>query len=102
MERRPETTVIIRTFNEAQRLPALLERLCGQQYQDFETIVVDSGSIDGTREIAREASAQVIRIDRSHFTFGFSLNTGIRAARGSWWQSSPPTQCPWIPIGCAT
>ena len=82
MERRPETTVIIRTFNEAQRLPALLERLCGQQYQDFETIVVDSGSIDGTREIAREASAQVIRIDRSHFTFGFSLNTGIRAARG--------------------
>jgi 2-desacetyl-2-hydroxyethyl bacteriochlorophyllide A dehydrogenase len=81
-ERNPETSVVIRTFNEALHLPALFESLRGQRYQDFEAIVVDSGSIDGTREISREASARVIRIDRSHFTFGYSLNTGISAARG--------------------
>lgn len=78
----PETTVVIRTFNEARHLPGLLQRLKEQKHQDFETILVDSGSIDGTREIAREWGATVIRIDRSHFTFGYSLNVGIRAGRG--------------------
>ncbi len=81
-ERHPETSVVIRTFNEALHLPALLESLRRQRYRDFEVIVVDSGSIDGTREIARDASARVIRIDRSHFTFGYSRNTGIGAAHG--------------------
>lgn len=81
-EKSPETTVVIRTFNEAKHLPALLDRLRQQRYQDFETIVVDSGSVDGTREIARQWPARVLRIDRSHFTFGYSLNTAIRAGRG--------------------
>ena len=77
-----ETTVLIRTFNEARHLPALLERLTQQVYRDFETVVVDSGSVDGTRDIAARFGATVIRIDRDHFTFGYSLNVGTREAHG--------------------
>lgn len=77
-----ETTVLIRTFNEARHLPALLERLGQQAYREFETIVVDSGSVDGTRDIAAKAGARVIRIDRDHFTFGYSLNVGAREGQG--------------------
>lgn len=78
----PETTIVIRTFNEAKHLPRLLKALREQRYQDFDVVVVDSGSVDGTRELAREHDAQVIRIDRSHFTFGYSLNAGIEASQG--------------------
>jgi threonine dehydrogenase-like Zn-dependent dehydrogenase/GT2 family glycosyltransferase len=62
-------------------LPQLLQALARQRYRDFETIVVDSGSTDRTREIASQA-ARVLRIDSADFTFGFSLNAGIRAAGG--------------------
>ncbi|MBK1643822.1 glycosyl transferase family 2 [Thiocapsa imhoffii] len=47
-------SVIIPTLNEAKLLPGLLDRLARQTCQDFETIVADAGSTDGTREICRE------------------------------------------------
>jgi 2-desacetyl-2-hydroxyethyl bacteriochlorophyllide A dehydrogenase len=78
----PETTVVIRTFNEARHLPTLLQCLHEQDYQRFEVVIVDSGSVDGTRDIARDWGAHLVRLDREHFTFGYSLNVGIRTARG--------------------
>jgi 2-desacetyl-2-hydroxyethyl bacteriochlorophyllide A dehydrogenase len=78
----PETSIIIRTFNEQKRLPALFDALARQTYRDFEIIVVDSGSFDRTRDIAAARADRVIRISPHDFTFGYSLNTGIRAARG--------------------
>lgn len=80
----PETSVIIRTFNEAKYLPALLESLGKQSYRDFEIVVVDSGSLDGTREIAANYAATLLRIDSHDFTFGYSLNVGINAAAGKY------------------
>lgn len=74
----PETSVIIRTFNEAKHLPRLLEALKTQSYRDFESIVVDSGSYDGTREIARHHADKLVQIQQHDFTFGHSLNVGIQ------------------------
>ncbi len=82
-ESSPETSIIVRTFNEAENLPILLQCLVNQRYRNFEIIVVDSGSVDNTRDIARAAGVQVECIDRNQFTFGYSLNAGIRASRGS-------------------
>ena len=78
----PETSIVIRAFNEERFLPALLAAIKAQSYQDFEVIVVDSGSYDRTPQIAKEAGCRLLEIDSRDFTFGFSLNTGIRAARG--------------------
>jgi len=78
----PEASIIIRTFNEERRLPGLLEAIHQQRFQDFEVIVVDSGSYDQTVDIARRGKAHVIEIKSHDFTFGYSLNTGIEAARG--------------------
>lgn len=78
----PETSVVIRTFNEKKHLPALLEALGQQSYHNFEVVVVDSGSLDGTREIAASRADRLLRIDSHDFTFGYSLNVGIRAAAG--------------------
>ena len=80
----PEISVVIRTFNEEKYLAALLEALNLQFLRDFETIVVDSGSLDRTRDIATQKADQLLRIQSHDFTFGHSLNVGIRAAAGKY------------------
>lgn len=78
----PETSVIIRAYNEERHLPALFDGLRAQGYRDFETVVVDSGSFDATREIARQRADRLVRIEPHDFTFGHSLNVGIRNSAG--------------------
>ena len=79
----PETSIVIRAFNEERWLPELFEALHRQHYRDFETLVVDSGSVDRTRDIASANGARLVRLRSEDFTFGYSLNIGIEAARGS-------------------
>lgn len=80
----PETSIIIRTFNEETHLPALLDGLKRQIYDDFEIVVVDSGSVDRTRDIAGPVASKLLRISAHDFTFGYSLNVGIQAAEGKY------------------
>jgi 2-desacetyl-2-hydroxyethyl bacteriochlorophyllide A dehydrogenase len=77
-----ETSIIVRTFNEEKHLPALLSAIERQAYRDYEVVVVDSGALDRTREIAEDRGAKVVRLESRDFTFGYSLNTGIRHATG--------------------
>lgn len=83
-KRHPETSIVIRAFNEERHLPTLLEGIREQTYQDIEVIVVDSGSFDRTKSIAEDWGAKVLSIDSHDFTFGFSLNFGIRASSGKY------------------
>ena len=80
----PEISVVIRTFNEEKFLPDLLDALNQQSLQDFETIVVDSGSMDRTREIASQKADKLLPIESHDFTFGHSLNIGIQEAAGKY------------------
>lgn len=82
-ESAPETSIVIRAFNEERWLPELFAALHRQQYRDFEVLVVDSGSVDRTREIAAANGARIVRLRSEDFTFGYSLNIGIEEARGS-------------------
>ena len=78
----PETSIVVRTFNEEKHLPKLLEGLEGQTYRDYELVVVDSGSYDRTREIARRPADKLLRIRSQDFTYGYSLNVGVEASEG--------------------
>ena len=80
----PEISVVIRTFNEEKFLPALLDALNRQVFRDFESIVVDSGSMDSTRQIASKKADKLLPIESHDFTFGHSLNVGIEAAAGKY------------------
>lgn len=53
-------SVIIPTLNEGEALPICLRSVIAQGYGEMETIVVDSGSRDGTREAALEAGATIV------------------------------------------
>ncbi|MEI6644121.1 MAG: glycosyltransferase [Novosphingobium sp.] len=79
-------SVVIRTLNEAEWLPSLLDAIERQDLRGMtaETVVVDSGSTDGTYEIAAERGCQMVTIEKSQFTFGRSLNYGCEASAGKW------------------
>src|SRR5262245_18972734 len=78
-----ETSIVIRAFNEERWLPEVLGAIARQTYRDFEVLLVDSGSVDRTRDIAAAHGARIIRLRSEDFTFGHSLNLGIQAARGA-------------------
>jgi len=79
----PETSIVIRAFNEERWLPEVLEAIHRQTYRNFEVLLVDSGSLDRTRDIGAAHGARVIRLHSDDFTFGHSLNLGIQEARGA-------------------
>ncbi|UHD14804.1 glycosyltransferase [Thiocapsa bogorovii] len=73
-----KASVVIPTLNESGLLPKLLDRLDRQTFRDFEVIVADAGSTDGTREICR--SRGVILVDGGMPAVG--RNRGAAAAHG--------------------
>jgi 2-desacetyl-2-hydroxyethyl bacteriochlorophyllide A dehydrogenase len=77
-----KVSVVVRMYNEAKHLPALFDALDRQTLRGFEVIAVDSGSLDRSREIAATRGAKLLRIASDDFTFGYSLNVGVRAAAG--------------------
>lgn len=56
--------------------------IAAQTHQPLEVILVDSGSTDGTVEVARRYGAKIVPIDKSEFTFGRALNRGCAVASG--------------------
>ena len=78
----PKVSIIIRTLNEASYLPNLFNLINNQSYKNFEIIVVDSGSEDGTQKIAKEFSDKLLLIEKDDFTFGYAINHGIKHSNG--------------------
>ncbi len=78
-----KVSIIIRCYNEEQHIGRLLDSIMDQTLQDFEIIVVDSGSTDSTRDIASNYPVRMLSIQPSEFSFGRSLNMGCTAARGN-------------------
>jgi glycosyltransferase involved in cell wall biosynthesis len=73
-------SIIIRAYNEETHIGRLLEGIKHQTFKDVETILVDSGSTDATVDVAQSYGARLVRIPSEEFTFGRSLNYGIREA----------------------
>lgn len=73
---------MVRAFNEERHLPTLFDGFDAQTFRDFDVVLVDSGSFDRTREIALARGARLVQIRSEDFTFGHSLNEGIRHSGG--------------------
>ncbi len=79
----PLVTVVIPNWNGEAHLPTCLESLRRQTFRDFEVIVVDNGSTDGSLALlARDyPEVQVLALGENR-GFAGACNAGIRAARG--------------------
>ncbi len=76
----PSLTLCMIVRDERANLPACFESVRGLA---DELVVVDTGSIDGTPDLARAAGARVLEIPWPH-DFSAARNAGLEAATGRW------------------
>ncbi|MCK9405189.1 MAG: glycosyltransferase family 2 protein [Methanothrix sp.] len=76
-------SVIVLNYNGKGFLNSCLSSLASQTYSDFEVIVVDNGSRDGSPEYIEE-NYPWVRLAKNDENLGFAggTNVGIRAAKG--------------------
>jgi len=81
----PRISVVMPVWNGEQYLAAAVDSILNQTFRDFEFIIVDDGSTDGTAKIL--ASYHVVRMQVSRLDLAgivAALNFGIAQARGAW------------------
>lgn len=80
----PRVSVVIPAYNRAGTLGRAIDSVRGQEVADWELIVVDDGSGDGTATVAEAYGDARIRLVRHPANRGAAAarNTGIAAARG--------------------
>ena len=76
----PRISVVVCTYNGSKTIRDCMEGLLAVEYPDFEVIVVNDGSTDGTAEIVREYGFRVITT-KNH-GLSSARNTGMKAASG--------------------
>jgi rhamnosyltransferase len=76
-------SVIIPVKDGGDDLRRCLDSIARQRTdEDVETLIVDSGSRDGSRELAQSRGAQVLEVDASGFRHGATRNLAAAQARG--------------------
>ena len=80
-------SVIIPCYNAEKYLGECLDSLLAQDVKDFEIILIDDGSRDGTAQLARRYAQQDERIrliGQENAGVSAARNAGLRIARGEW------------------
>jgi rhamnosyltransferase len=76
-------SIIIRTKNEERWINHCLKMVFAQEYKDFEVIIIDNDSIDGTlMQVQRHPVAEIITL--LDFKPGAAINAGIQKAKGEY------------------
>jgi GT2 family glycosyltransferase len=83
MNQMPQASIIIPTWNGRAFIEDCLNSLLSQDYPDFEVIVVDNASTDGTADFVAE-KYPTVRLIRNERNLGFSggVNIGLAQAAG--------------------
>ncbi len=84
-EKDPIVSVIIPVYNRDKFLPLAINSVLKNTLQDFEIIVIDNASTDGSRAVAEEYASNDSRIKSIVSDVNLiarALNMGVKAARG--------------------
>jgi glycosyltransferase involved in cell wall biosynthesis len=81
----PLVSIIMRAFNEGWALRETLPALAAQHYRDWELIVIDSGSTDGSIDLLRQAKPhQLVQIQPREYNPSRVMNHGMQLARSNY------------------
>ena len=82
----PDVSVVIPTHNRRRLLGPTLRSVLAQRGVDFEVVVVDDGSTDGTAETVAALGDRQVRLWRHRHPRGVATarNAGAAAAHGAW------------------
>jgi rhamnosyltransferase len=77
----PLVTIIMRSFNEAWALKETLPALKAQEFRNWELIVIDSGSTDGSVELIQKANPKCfLQIKPQEYNPSRVMNLGMKLA----------------------
>ena len=86
---KPKVSIIINCYNQSQFLEKAIKSVLSQTFKDIECIIIDDGSTDDTRQIAKK----FIKIDKKvryyykkNSGLPSSRNFGLKYAKGEWVQ----------------
>src|SRR5688572_3937260 len=77
-------SVIIPTHNRMAFLPATLATVFAQRFTDYEVLVADDGSTDGTAEYLRSLGGRVTVFTQANRGPGAARNLALRHASGQY------------------
>lgn len=83
----PKFSIIIPVYNVATALPKCLQSVLNQRFLDYEVLVVDDGSTDGSDKVCDEFSRQSSKFRVYHKQNGgasSARNMGLEYAKGEW------------------
>lgn len=78
----PRVSIIIPLYNKARFIARALDSIYAQEFQDFEVIVVDDGSTDGSREVVENYGKPLRLITQPNSGPGAARNRGVEMASG--------------------
>jgi glycosyltransferase involved in cell wall biosynthesis len=86
MDRCPQVTVFIPAYNRAEYVCRAIDSVLEQTFEDFDLLLLDDGSTDGTLEVLRSYVDPRIRVERNEVTLGIprTRNRGLDLARGEY------------------
>ena len=76
----PKVSVVVCAYNAAATLDECLQSLGALEYPDYEVVVIDDGSTDGTHAVAEKYPVRCIRVPNGGLSK--ARNLGIEAAAG--------------------
>ena len=84
MPRQPLLTVLMSVHNDRGYLPAAVDSILGQSFGDFEFLIVDDGSTDGSGDYVARLRDPRVKVLRNEQNLGLtrSLNRGLDVAAG--------------------
>jgi glycosyltransferase involved in cell wall biosynthesis len=81
----PKVSIVIPAYNAIAYLPAAMDSVLKQTFTDFEVLIVDDGSSDGTAQWASQISDPRIKlISQQNQGSSSARNTGITASQGEY------------------
>ena len=80
----PLFSIVIPTYNRRALLEATLRSVWAQDFKDYEVIVVDDGSDDGSREFLATQGDRLVFIAQEHRGPGVARNAAIARATGQY------------------
>ncbi len=80
----PRVSVITPVYNGARTIQRAIESVLAQSFRDFEIIVADDGSTDGTIEILGRFGDRITLLKQTHLQQAIARNSAVEASRGEY------------------
>jgi glycosyltransferase involved in cell wall biosynthesis len=96
MQKRPQISAVIPTYNRAALVGRAVESALAQEYAPSEIVVVDDGSADDTRRVLESFGNKVRCVYQTNAGVSAARNRGVKEAKSEWIAFLDSDDC-WAP-----